>query len=64
MEGPSTYLNEIGGRSGSVWDPFGVRSGSVRDPFGPISGPNFRSQKFSISKILICAGVAAAAGAL
>ena len=38
MEGPSTYLNEFGVRSGSVRDPFGIRSGSVRGPFGIRSG--------------------------
>ena len=33
MEGPSTYLNEFGGRLGSVRAPFGLRSGCVRGPY-------------------------------
>ena len=51
------------GRGSPRKGPFGIRSGSVRVPFGPISDQNFRSQKFKISEISICAAVAAA-GAL
>ena len=68
MEGPSTYLNEFGVRSGFVRGPFGIRSGSVRGPFGIRSG-QFRVQIFGAKNLKyqtfsICEAVAAAAGAL
>ena len=59
----STFLFEyilFSGRSGSVRDLFGICSGSIRANFGPeFSEPNSK-----ISKQIICAAVAATAGAL
>ena len=52
------FFSKFLDRSRPVRDPFGIRSGSVRANFG------LKFPKPKISKFMICAAVAAAAGAL